>query len=136
MLPCGIISLSAAGEWLVGKVDKAAWTYYKRVKRVSIGMKTVVSNPSNKEIHKRLETNKSNKLCSNGRNMSEEEKASKSQEGRKFDQNSLISYDKTKSREYVLDRPPKKPGGEEVDNINTATTITCDTSQIARIVAK
>ena len=39
-----------------------------------------------------------------------------------------ISYDKTKSGEYALDRPPKKPRREEVDDINTATTITCDTS--------
>ena len=39
-----------------------------------------------------------------------------------------IIYDKTKSGEYALDRPPKKPGREEVDDINTATTITCDTS--------
>ena len=40
----------------------------------------------------------------------------------------MISHDKTKSGEYVLDKPPKKPGGEEVDNINTAAHITCDTS--------
>ena len=39
-----------------------------------------------------------------------------------------INYDKTKSGEYALDRPPKKPRREEVDDINTATTITCDTS--------
>ena len=38
-------------------------------------------------------------------------------------QNSLISYDKTKGGEYVLDRPAKKSRGEEVDDTNTTTTI-------------
>ena len=28
----------------------------------------------------------------------------------------------------MLDKPPKKPGGEEVDNINTAAPRTCNTS--------
>ena len=27
-----------------------------------------------------------------------------------------------------MDKPPKKPGGEEVDNINTAAPRMCDTS--------
>ena len=47
---------------------------------------------------------------------------------REINQNILISHDKTKCGEYALDKPPKKPGGEEVDNINTAAPRTCDTS--------
>ena len=35
----------------------------------------------------------------------------------------LIRHDKTKSREYILDKPLKEPGGEEVNNINTAAPI-------------
>ena len=40
----------------------------------------------------------------------------------------MISYNKTKSKEYVLDQSTKKPGGEEVDDINTAEPRACDTS--------
>ena len=39
----------------------------------------------------------------------------------------MSSNDKTKSGEYVLNRPPKKPGGGEVYDDNTATTISCET---------
>ena len=38
------------------------------------------------------------------------------------------SNGKTKSGEYVLNRPPKKPGGGEVYNNNRAITISCETS--------
>ena len=40
----------------------------------------------------------------------------------------LIRHDKTKSREYILDKPLKESGGEEVNNINTAAPRICDTS--------
>ena len=40
----------------------------------------------------------------------------------------MIGYDKTKIGDYVSDKPLKKPGGEELDNINTAASRTCDTS--------
>ena len=39
----------------------------------------------------------------------------------------MINYDKTKSVEYVLDPPPKKSGGEEADDTNTASPRICDT---------
>ena len=57
------------GGRLSGEVVEAARTYYKRVKGIiylvysaSIGMKTAVSNPLDKEIYERIETNKSNKF--------------------------------------------------------------------------
>ena len=73
------------------------------------GIKTVVSNPSNREIHRRIKTNKSNKFSSSEGNLCEEEKASKGQEIREMNTNSWSSNGKTKSRDYVLSRPPKKP---------------------------
>ena len=56
------------GGRLVSEVDKAARTCHERVKgmllyllySVSVGMKSVLSNPSNKEIYEQIETNKSN----------------------------------------------------------------------------
>ena len=33
------------------------------------------------------------------------------------------SYDKTKSREYVLSRPPNKPGGKKIDEVDATTTV-------------
>ena len=54
--------------------------------------------------------------------------ASKGQESREIDTNSSSSKDKTKSGEYMLNRPPKKPGGREVFDNNTATTISCETA--------
>ena len=77
----------------------------------SVGMKTVLSDPLNKEIHEQIETNESNKFSSSGENKSEEEEASKSQESREINTNRSNSNDKTKSGEYVLNRPPEKPGG-------------------------
>ena len=62
------------------------------------------------------------------RTKSEEERASKSQEGREIETISWSSNDKTKIGEYMSSRPPKKPGGEEVDDTNSAKTITCYTS--------
>ena len=41
-------------------------------------MKTVLSNPSNKEIYEQIETNKNNEFSSSGENKSEEEEASAS----------------------------------------------------------
>ena len=168
------------GERLAGEVDEAAWTCYERVKgmilyllySVSVGMKTVLSNPSNKEIYERIETNESNKLFSSngennseeeeasvsvsmksvlpnppnkeiheriettksnkfnssgGENKSEEEDASKGQESRAINTNSSSSNGKAKNGECVLNRPPKKPGGGEVYENNTATTMSCET---------
>ena len=113
---------------LSGEVDEAARSWYERVKgtiiSASIGMKNVVSNYPNKEIHERIETNESNKFSSCGGNNSEEEKASKGWEGREINQHSWSSRDKTESGEYVLNRPPKKPGGEGAYDSNTAKTIT------------
>ena len=91
-------------------------------------MKTVLSNPPNKEFHQRIETNESNKFSSSGENKIEEEEASNGQESREINTNSSSSNDKTKSGEYVLNRPPKKPGGREVYDNNTATTISCETA--------
>ena len=51
----------------------------------------------------------------------------KARKAEKLTKTSLINYDKTKSGEYVLGPPPKKPGGEEADNINTAAPRICDT---------
>ena len=45
-----------------------------------------------------------------------------------MNKNSLSSNYKTKSGEYVLNRPPKKPGAEEVYDNNTAITISCETA--------
>ena len=71
---------------------------------------------------------KSNKFSSSGgENKSEEEEASKSKESREINTNSLSSNDKAKSGEYVLTRPPKKPGGGEVYENNTATIMSCET---------
>ena len=85
---------------LSGEVDEAARPWYERVKGIilpaSIGMKNVVSNSPNEEIHERIETNESNKFSSSGGNKSEEEKAPKGQEGRENNQNRWISNDKTK----------------------------------------
>ena len=55
---------------------------------VSIGVKTVASNPSNKEINERIETNKSNKFNSSGENRHtrEEEEASKARKAEKLTQ--------------------------------------------------
>ena len=109
------------GGRLVGKVDDAVWpSWYKQVKETHnsslIDMKTVVSNFLDKEIYKRIETNKSNKEFSNsGENKSEEERASRGQECREIKTISWRSNNKTKSEEYMLRRPPKKPVGEEVN---------------------
>ena len=67
------MNLSATGGRLVGEVDKSARTYYEGVKGMilyllfllysaSVGMKTVLSDPLNKEIHEEIKTNKSNKF--------------------------------------------------------------------------
>ena len=102
---------------LYGSVDHGAWTWYERVKgtpySASIGMKTVLSNFLNENIHEWIEANEGHKFGSGGGNKSEDEKASKDQEGREINQNSWISNDKTKSGDYVLKYPRKKPGGEE-----------------------
>lgn len=127
------------GGRLVAEVDEAALTFYERVKGMiwyllyllysaSFGMKNVVSNHPKREIHERIETNESNKFSSSGENKSEEEGASKGLESRENNTNSSSSNDKTKSGEYVLHRPPKKPGGGEVYENNTATTIPCGTA--------
>ncbi len=71
-------------------------------------MKTVLSS-SSEDIHEQIETNKSNKFGSSRGNKNEKEKASKGQEGREINKNSWSSRDKTKSGEYVLNQPPKKP---------------------------
>ena len=73
------------GERLVGEVDEAARPWYDRVKgmiwyllyllySVSVGLKVVLSSPSNKENYERVETNESNKFSSSGENKSEEDK--------------------------------------------------------------
>ena len=79
----------------------------------SVGMKSVLPNSPNKEIHEQIEANESNKLSSSGgENKNEEEEASEGQESRENNTNSSSSNNKAKSGEYVLTRPPKKPGGE------------------------
>ena len=101
---------------------------------MSVGMKSVLPNPLKKEIHGRIETNESNTFSSSGgENKCEEEEASKGQESREINTNSSRSNNKTKSGEYVL----TKPGGGEVYEKNTATTI-CHVrrSRNRKIVAK
>ena len=89
---------------LSGEVDDAARAWYEQVKGTrnpaSAGMKAVLSNPLNKEIHEQIETNESNTFSSSGENKSEEEEASKVQEDREINTNSWSSNDKTKSGEY------------------------------------
>ena len=69
-----------------------------------------------------------NLVSSSGENESEEERPSKDQEGSEIKTNSWGSHDKTKSGEYVLSRPPKKPGGKEADEFDTTTTVSCVTT--------
>ena len=115
----------------VGKLSGSAgyWarTWYKRVKgwtySAPIGMKSAVPNSLNKNLHEQIDANKSNKFGSSGRNKSEKEKASKGQEGREINQKSWICNDKIKSGEYVLNWPPKKPGGKEA--------MTCESASIS-----
>ena len=104
---------------------------------VSFDMKMALSNSPDKDLEnspdkdlesKRNETNESNEFGSSGGNKRQEEKASKGQEGRKINKNSWNSKDKTESGEYVLSRPPKKPGGEEAYDIDTAPSMTCATA--------
>jgi len=105
----------------------------------SVDMKSVLPNPPNKEIHERIETNKSNTFSiSEEENKSEEEEASKDQESRETKTyRSSSNNDKAKRGEYVLNCPPKKPGGGEVYENNTTTTMSCETvSEHRRIVAK
>ena len=64
---------------------------------------------------------------SGGENKSEEGEASKDQESREINTNSLSNTDKAKSGEYVLTRPSKKPGGGESYENNTAPTMSCET---------
>ena len=94
----------------------------------SVDIESVVSNPSNKENYERDKTNESNKFSSSGENMSEEERPSKGQEGSEIKTNSRGSHDKTKSGEYILSRPPKKPGGKEAVEFDTITTMSCGTT--------
>ena len=71
----------------------------------------------------RIKTNKSNKFNISGWNKGEEERTLKGQEGSEIKTNSWSSYDKTKSGEYVLSRPPKKLGGKEADEVDTTTIV-------------
>ena len=82
----------------------------------------MVSNSLDEKIHERIGRKESNKFSNSGENKSEQERASKGQEGRENMTISWSSNDKTKSGENMLSRPPKKPGGEEVDDTNSATT--------------
>ena len=52
------------------------------VHTASFGIKIVVSNPSNREIHEQIKTNESNKFSRSGGNICEKEKVSKGQEDR------------------------------------------------------
>ena len=73
------------GGWLSCKVDEAARACYERVKITAfVGIKTLESNPWNREIHEQIKTNKSNKFSSSGVNICE---APKGQEGREINQN-------------------------------------------------
>lgn len=94
----------------------------------SVGMEIVLPTHSNKENYERDKTNESNTFSSRGENKNEEERTSKDQEGCENKTNSWSSYDKTKSGEYVLSRPPKKPGGREADEGDTTTTVSCGTT--------
>ena len=91
-------------------------------------MKTLLSNSPGVDINRQIETNGGNTFDSSGGNKTVEQKVSKCQEGREINKNSWSSRDKTKSGEYVLNQPPKKPGDKEAYDINTATTVTCVTA--------
>ena len=68
-----------------------------------VGMRIVSPNSPNKEIHERIETNRSNKFSSSGgENKSEEENASKGQESSELNTNRPSSNDKAKVKGMIL----------------------------------
>ena len=72
----------------------------------------------------RLEQNECNAFGrSGGDRIKEEKKALTCRENKEVNKNSLSSKDKVESGVYVPTRPPKKPGGKEVDEVNTTTNI-------------
>ena len=99
----------------------------------SYDMEMVVPISSDEYIQDKIGTNKCNEFGSSGGDI---KKASKGQEGREIIKNSWSSKDKVKSGEYVLSRPPKKPGGKEADDGVTATTISLGTTSTLEKTSK
>ena len=76
------------------------------------------------DIHDKSGTNECNKIGRSGGDLiKEEEKALTGQEDKEINKNSLSSKDKVGSGVYVPSRPPKNPGGKEVDEVDTATNM-------------
>ena len=65
------------------------------------------------DTHDKIGTNECNKVGRSGGELIKEKVLSI--------KNSWSSKDKVESGEYVLSRPPKKPGGEETDEVDTTT---------------
>ena len=114
-------------DWL------AKWTKKRdhgtsKLREQNIQRRLIWTNSPDVEIHERIETNKSNKFSISGENKKEEESTSKGQEGSEIKTNSRRSNNKTKSGEYMLSRPPKKARGQEADEVDTTTTVSCVTA--------
>ena len=76
------------------------------------------------DIHDKIGTNGCNKIGRNGGDLiKEEEKAVTGREDKEINKNSLSSKDKVKSGMCVPSRPPKKPGGEEADEVDTTAAV-------------
>ena len=73
-----------------------------------------------KDIHDKSGTNECNKIGRSGGDLiKEEEKALTGQEDKEINKNSLSSKDKVERGIYVPSCLPKKPGGEEADEVDT-----------------
>ena len=79
---------------------------------------------SDKDIHDKIGTNECNKFGKHGGDVSkEEEKASSGREDREVVKNSWSSKDKVESGEYMLSKPPEKPGRKEVDMVDITSSM-------------
>ena len=79
---------------------------------------------STKIFTTRLEFSECNRIGrSEGGVIKEKKKSSTGRKDREIIKGSWSSKDKVGSGEYILRRPPKKPGGEETDEVDTPTTI-------------
>ena len=84
-------------------------------------MEVVASFSFDGDIHDKIGTNQCNKIDRSGRDrIKEEENSLKGREDKETNKNSLSSKDTVESGICVPSRPPKKPGGEEADEVDTA----------------
>ena len=111
-------------------VDEEARAWYEQVKETinsaSIGMKTILSNSPNEDISEQIETNKSNEVGSSEGGKVRRRNSQRPGKQRNH-QTQLKQQRQTMSGEHVLSRSPKKIGGEEACDIDTATTMACVT---------